>query len=98
MTDQYIAGIRAIDGLEVWAEPDLTLINFGSNEFDIYLVAEKMNARGWLAGLTSRPKGMYAMMSMLHEPARAQFLPDLAECVEMVRNGAETQSDLKAVY
>jgi glutamate/tyrosine decarboxylase-like PLP-dependent enzyme len=98
MTDGYVEGIRAIDGLKMHSEPDLTLINFGSDEFDIFLVAEQMTARGWLAGLTSRPKGMHAMMSMLHEPSREQFLADLRDCVEIVRSGSKTQSDLKAVY
>ncbi|MEY8837593.1 pyridoxal-dependent decarboxylase, partial [Cribrihabitans sp. XS_ASV171] len=98
MTDGYVEGIRAIDGLKMHSDPDLTLINFGSDEFDIYLVAEQMTLRGWLAGLTSRPKGMHAMMSMLHEPSRAEFLSDLGECVESVRSGNKTQSELKAVY
>lgn len=98
MTDGYVKGILAIKGLKMHSEPDLTLINFGSDEFDIYLVAEKMTARGWLAGLTSRPKGMHAMMSMLHKEPQEQFLTDLRESVEEVRNGAQTQSNLKAVY
>lgn len=98
MTDGYVEGIRAIDGLKMHSEPDLSLINFGSDEFDIYLVAEQMTARGWLAGLTRRPKGMHAMMSMLHEPSRAQFLSDLQDCVANVRSGPQKQSELKAVY
>lgn len=98
MTDKYVEGICAINGLKMHSEPDLSLINFGSDVFDIYLVAEQMTARGWLAGLTSRPKGMHAMMSMLHEPSRAQFLSDLQDCVTAVRSGGKTKSDLKAVY
>lgn len=98
MTDGYVEGIRAITGLKMHSEPDLTLINFGSDEFDIYLVAEQMTDRGWLAGLTNRPKGMHAMMSMLHEPSRAQFLANLRDCVENVRSGPKANSSLKAVY
>lgn len=98
MTDGYVEGIRAIDGLKMHSEPDLTLINFGSDAFDIYLVAEEMTRRGWLAGLTSRPRGMHAMMSMLHEPARPQFLSDLRDSVDRVRSGADAPSVLKAVY
>ena len=98
MTDKYVAGIRDIEGLEMWAEPDLTIINYGSNEFDIFQVAEEMGKRGWMAGLTNRPKGLHAMMSMLHEPPREQFLADLRECVTIVRGGSQSQSELTAVY
>ena len=56
-----------------------------------------MGTRGWLPGLTQNPKGMHAMLSMFHEAGREDYLSDLASCVEQVR-GANTSSDLKAVY
>jgi sphinganine-1-phosphate aldolase len=97
MTDQYVAGIRAIDGLQMWAEPDVTVLNFGSTEFDIYAVAEQMKARGWLPGLTRDPKGMQTMLAMHHEPAREQYLADLRECA---RTALETNAKgtIKATY
>ena len=33
---------EAIDGLKMHAKPDLTIINFGSDEVDIFRVAEFM--------------------------------------------------------
>ena len=35
MVGGYVAGIEAIDGLKMPAKPDLTIINFGSDEVDI---------------------------------------------------------------
>ncbi|WP_143596413.1 pyridoxal phosphate-dependent decarboxylase family protein [Tistlia consotensis] len=98
MVDGYVAGIRAIPGLELWAEPDLTIINYGSRELDIFRVAEAMGANGWLAGLTREPKGLHAMMSMLHEPVREEFLAQLAEAVETVRAAGTGVSGLQATY
>lgn len=98
MTDKYVAGIRAIDGLEMWAEPDLSIINYGARDVDMFLVAERMLERGWLSALTREPKGMHAMMSLLHEPARETYLQDLAECVDIVRGAAQSASTLSAVY
>ena len=101
MTDAYVAGIKAIDGLHLWAEPDLTIINFGAqdgnNELDIFTVAEGMDRRGWLPGLTQNPKGMHAMLSMFHAPGRAEYLADLAASVDEAK-GMDGGSDLKAVY
>jgi glutamate/tyrosine decarboxylase-like PLP-dependent enzyme len=100
MTDAYVAGIKAIDGLHLWAEPDLSIINFGARGFDIFKVAESMDARGWLPGLTQNPKGMHAMLSMFHEVGRADYLQDLAASVQIARAAQDESgaSDLKAVY
>jgi glutamate/tyrosine decarboxylase-like PLP-dependent enzyme len=97
MTDKYVSGIRAIDGLELWAEPDVTILNFGSRQFDIYAVAEMMQKRGWLPGLTREPKGMQTMLSMQHDPAREDYLADLSDCVGIVRESG-VQGTIKATY
>lgn len=100
MTDAYVAGIEAIDGLYLLAPPDVTIINFAATDpdaLDIFAVAESMGRRGWLPGLTQNPKGMHAMLSMFHAPGREDYLADLACCVEQAR-GANSTSDLKAIY
>jgi len=98
MTDAYVAGIEAIDGLHMLARPDLSIINFGADGFDIFAVAEAMARHGWLPALTRRPKGMHAMMSMLHEPAREEYLARLAEAAAEVRADATRSSQLTATY
>lgn len=81
MARAYADGIAAIEGLELWAQPDLTILNWGSPNRDIFAVADKMAARGWLPGLTRNPPGMHLMASLLHEPVREAFLADLAASV-----------------
>ena len=99
MCDEYMDGIEAIDGLALIARPDLTILNFGANQVDIFKIAEGMERRGWLAGLTQRPKGLHLMLSLLHAPVREEYLSDLAEAVgEACAAGGEAASDLKAVY
>ncbi len=98
MTDAYVDGIRAIEGLELWAKPDLSIINYGSQSLDIFAVAERMAARGWLAALTKEPKGMHAMMSLLHDPVREEFLADLRSSADLERQAPGSSSDLSAVY
>jgi hypothetical protein len=98
MTDQYCEGICAIEGLELWSKPDLSIINYGSSELDIYVVSEKMMARGWLSGLTREPKGMHAMMSLLHDASREAFLSDLRECVDLTRKSPKVDSRIQAKY
>ena len=97
----YADGIRAIPGLKLHAEPDLTIISFGSDDVDIFSVAEGMAVKGWLPGLTQQPKGMHLMLSMLHAPARPAWLSDLAGVMETVRDSRDAKaapSELKASY
>ena len=64
---------------------------------DIYAVAERMKARGWVPGLTRDPKGMHTMLSMQHAPALEAYLADFRDCVAAVReSGAKSQ--LAATY
>lgn len=97
MVDAYVAGIESIPGLKMHARPDLTIINFGSDELDIFRVAENMSAANWVPGLTQRPKGMHAMLSMLHAPARDAYLADLTTAVKSARSD-KSDTTLQASY
>ena len=81
MVDAYVAGIGVIPGLKMHAKPNLTIINFGSYEVDIFRVAELMAERDWVPSLTQRPRGMHAMMSILHASACESYLHNLSDAV-----------------
>jgi sphinganine-1-phosphate aldolase len=87
MTRRYVAGIEAIDGLRMWARPDLSIINFGSAEVDIFAVADRLAQRGWLPGLTRRPAGLHVMLSLIHEPVLEEYLADLEHALREARAG-----------
>ena len=95
--DGYVAGIEAIDGLKMHAKPNFTIINFGSDEVDIFRVAEVMAESERVPGMTQRPKGLQAMLSMLHAPAREDYLADLAKAVKKTRLSDE-KSTISATY
>jgi len=97
MADRFVAGIEAIPGLEFWSKPDLTLMNFGSNEFDVFAVTERMQTRGWVPGLTRNPPGMHLMLAMHHEPALPQYFDDLKASIAEVKE-AGAKGTIKAVY
>ncbi len=98
MVDAYVAGITAIDGLEMVADPDLSIINFTSRTVDMALVAEEMSARGWLVGMTRAPIGLHAMMSLFHAPVIDQYLADLTAAVDAARAQEGRNSTMKATY
>jgi sphinganine-1-phosphate aldolase len=49
-------------------------------------------------GLTRDPKGIHAMLSMLHEPAREAYLADLSDAVAKVRAEGSEGGGLEARY
>ena len=99
MMDAYKTGITRIPGLKIHGEPHLTLLAYGSDAFDIFEVAESMAGRGWIPGLTQRPRGIHRMMSMLHAEAMGDYLADLATSVAEVRGrNAPAGSKLTATY
>jgi sphinganine-1-phosphate aldolase len=91
----YRRGIEAI-GLTVIGEPDLSILCFTSNEFDMLSVGEVMATHGWLPGLVREPHAMHLMLSMLHAPAREDYLRDLRDAVAQVRKegGKTTKVDV----
>ncbi len=97
MVDAYVDGLEQL-GMHMIARPDFSIINYTSDEVDIFEVSEVMAASGWLPGLTRNPKGMHAMLSLLHESAREPFLTDLAAAMDQVRSSGTGKSRLDAVY
>ncbi len=96
--DAYIAGIEATPGLHIHGAPDLSIVAYGSDSFDIFRVAELMQAKGWLPGLTQKPKGIHRMMSLLHAPVLEPYLDDMRAAVGVVRQAGPGESALKANY
>jgi sphinganine-1-phosphate aldolase len=96
--DRYQDGIRAMGGLKILGAPDLSIVAFGSDEFDVFRVAELMSEKGWLAGLTQKPKGIHRMMSMFHEPVNEQYFDDLRAAIGVIREAPRADANIRASY
>lgn len=96
--DAYKDGIRDIRGLRILGNPHLSIVAYGSDEFDIFRVAEVMQAKGWLPGLVQQPKAIHRMMSMIHAPALEEYLTDVRAAVGVVRQESAGSSSIKATY
>ena len=97
--DRYKAGITAIPGLKLLGQPHLSIVAFGSDEVDIFRVAEVMARDGWLPGLVQKPKGIHRMMSMIHEPSLDEYLQAVRTALAEVRGqGPQRQATIKATY
>jgi len=97
MSRAWQRDIEALEGFHIYGKPDLTLIGFGADGLDIFAAADRMAEQGWLPGRLQNPRGMHLMLSMYHEPAREDYVRDLAAAAAHVRN-AGGESSAKAEY
>jgi glutamate/tyrosine decarboxylase-like PLP-dependent enzyme len=73
-------GIGSIEGLRVSKDPDMSVMEFGSDTLDIFAVADVMDDRGW--HLDRQQGGLHLMVSPYHAKVADRFLADLADAVE----------------
>ena len=96
--ERFLAGIRRIDGLEIWGEPQAYLIAFGSNAFDIFAVDEGMSQRGWMGSRLLNPPAIHLFLDLSHSAIVDEYLRDLAEVVRAVKSGEIQSREQGASY
>lgn len=72
----YEAGVQEL-GLKVWGKPELGIFTYGSENRDIFAIADRLATRGWLVGRLVEPPGIHLMLNMTHEPVVGEYLADL---------------------
>lgn len=94
-------GVESIPGLQVMGNPIGPLFSFRSTEpgLSIYAVGDQMDARGWQVNRNQFPEGLHAMVTAQHLQVVDQYIADLRESVEIVRDNPElAQSGGAATY
>ena len=79
-----INGIKAIPGLKICGDPDLSIIGFGSDIIDIHAVGDVMAKKGWFVARNVEPPSLTHMLMPIHEVMIDDYLRDLAESVMKV--------------
>ena len=106
------AGIAAIDGIRLLAQPQMSLVAFTSDTVNVFHIIDEMNARGWYIqpalSFDNSPAHIHLSINASNVGWEEDLLKDLAECVQiaatlpegdlvkMVRGGLE-QIDLENV-
>lgn len=85
LRDRYLEGIERIGGLHVLGKPDLSVIAFGSDEFDIHAVGDAMQTRGWHISRLATPAALHMTVTPVHDQAVEAYLEDLGRCVQLCR-------------
>ncbi|MCP5149129.1 MAG: aspartate aminotransferase family protein [Ectothiorhodospiraceae bacterium] len=98
--DRLCDGIRAIEGLELLAEPPVTILCYTSRDgLDINAVARAMTQRGWFVTRGAEPPCIHmGMLTLTHVPVVDDYLTDLAAAVADVRAGKVTATSEAVTY
>jgi glutamate/tyrosine decarboxylase-like PLP-dependent enzyme len=93
------AGVRAVPGLTVVGEPEVTLCAIAAEDpaaLDVFLVGDELRARGWYFDRQSPPDSLHATVQASNVPNIASLLADLTEVVAAV--GARRTADRSTEY
>ncbi len=101
-TQKLMAGINAIDGLQVLGEPAMCMFSFKSDTINVYHLADIMRKRGWYLqeqfSTPSTPRNLH--ISVNYGTARNvdALLHDLRKSVKFVRQAIQINSgEIKAM-
>ncbi|KAK1553069.1 hypothetical protein Q3G72_028290 [Acer saccharum] len=92
-------GIKEIPELFIIGRPDMTIVAFGSDAFDIFEVNDIMSSKGWHLNALQRPNSLHICVTLQHVPVVDDFLRDLKESVETVKaNPGPIKGGLAPIY
>lgn len=89
-TERLAAGVRAIPGLHVWGQPDMTVLAIGSHERNIFAIGDALTARGWHFDRQENPPAIHLMVSPRHALVIDEFLTDLRDAVATAAESSAT--------
>ncbi len=81
------AGIKAIEGLHIVAEPDLGILAYGADALDMHAVVQSMREAGWFVAQTEQSQGLHLMLTPAYAPMIERYLSDLATAVAQTQQG-----------
>ena len=84
-TLRIAAFVREHPLLALRAEPDSTLLSFGTTDplrHDVFALADALIAKGWYLDKQAPPPSIHLTVNASHSPRIDEFLSDLGECIE----------------
>jgi glutamate/tyrosine decarboxylase-like PLP-dependent enzyme len=98
-TGKLLTGIGAIDGLKILGAPEMTVFAVGSDELNVYALADALASRRWYVERQHLPPALHLMVSPAHSAVADEFLGDLAAATAEVEGMDRGDiSQVAAVY
>jgi glutamate/tyrosine decarboxylase-like PLP-dependent enzyme len=96
--EKITAGIESIEDLQLLVDSKLGIVTFGSREFDVFAVADKMDRCNWYTARIKKPPGMHLVITPANSMAADEFLIDLKEAAYLVKEKRFTHKNHQIDY
>ncbi len=90
-------GVEAL-GLQVYGDPKLALVCYGSDDVDMRAVYGQLFRKGWFTGFTTQPPSIHLMISPAHYEVMDSYLEDLRAALAHVRETGATGVGVETRY
>ena len=83
-TRQIAKDLTNIEGIHLVGEPDVCVVAFGSDKFNIYGLSDGLSKRGWNLNVLQFPSCIHICVTLLHtQPGVTErFVKDVTELTE----------------
>ena len=88
-TEKFLRGIALIPELIILGEPQASVFSLASEEVNILVVADQMEARGWHMDRQQKPVSLHFIITPAHENVTHQFIEDLRAAVQYAKNNPQ---------
>ena len=85
-TKKLMKGVNKIPELYVVGSPDMTVFSYASTEFNTYLIADAMEARGWVMDKVRQPRSLHLIVNPHQSDVTEKYIKDLNDCVQDYRD------------
>lgn len=81
-TDEFITRINNTKGVYLLTKPDMSIISFGSKEYDIFAIADELSFKGWYMDRQQEPESIHLTIMPQHLSIIGDFFKDLNSAIE----------------
>jgi sphinganine-1-phosphate aldolase len=91
--EQLATAVASIHELQLWAQPEATLLSFGASDpstLDVFAVADALWRRGWYVDRQGPPPSLHFTVNAIHDGKIETFVDDLHASITEVKDAAAT--------
>ncbi|ELR23230.1 sphinganine1-phosphate aldolase BST1, putative [Acanthamoeba castellanii str. Neff] len=93
------AAIKNIRGLKLYGNPQVCVVAFGSDDFDIYLLGEQLTKKGWNLNSLQYPSSIHICLTYANKDSADDLIHDLTTLTaELMKTPGKVAQGAGAIY
>jgi len=93
------SAIKRIPGLKLMGEPEVCVVAFASDDFDIFLLGEQLTNKGWNLNSLQFPSSIHICITFANKDSADDFIQDLTSLTaELMKTPGKKAEGAGAIY